>query len=65
MSLQQFVTGMKVKLVSGGDTMTVESVNGDKVTCVWQVGTIKQRHVLNASLIRPYVPRYAKSIVFR
>jgi uncharacterized protein YodC (DUF2158 family) len=65
MSLQHFVTGMKVKLISGGDAMTVESVNGDKVTCVLQVGMIEQRHIVKASLIRPYVPRYAKSIVFR
>jgi uncharacterized protein YodC (DUF2158 family) len=65
MLLQKFAPGMKVKLVSGGVTMTVESVNGDEITCVWQVGTIEQRHTLNASLIRQYVPRFAKSIVFR
>lgn len=30
-----FTVGMNAKLKSGGPVMTVESVDGDSVTCIW------------------------------
>ena len=46
-----FAVGDTVRLKSGGSIMTVDNIEGDKVTCVWSVkGDIKRETFTAASL---------------
>lgn len=51
-----FEPGQIVKLRSGGPKMTVAKVEGDQVTCVWQVGDDTRRETFEAVLLKLYVP---------
>ncbi|WP_372850997.1 YodC family protein [Sphingomonas sp.] len=44
--------GDKVKLSSGGPTMTVESVSGSKVICVWFYDHQVRRDVFDIDMLR-------------
>jgi len=41
-----------VRLHSGGPAMTVESMNGDDITCVWFVDEIRQTALFKRSNLR-------------
>jgi uncharacterized protein YodC (DUF2158 family) len=51
---QAFTAGDIVQLKSGGESMTVEEVNGNEVTCVWSESKKLQRQVFVAATLKPY-----------
>ncbi len=50
-----FQPGERVQLASGGLPWTVESVEGDLVTCIREAKKVERETFLAATL-RPYVP---------
>lgn len=50
-----FKPGDIVLLKSGSPKMTVNSVNGNTITCVWFVGTTCNKQAFNADALEPYV----------
>jgi uncharacterized protein YodC (DUF2158 family) len=50
-----FVVGDVVQLKSGGQSMTVEEVAGDDISCVWFEGKNLQRQTFGAGTLKPYV----------
>lgn len=50
-----FKPGDIVLLKSGSPKMTVNSVNGNTITCVWFVGTTCNKQAFNADALEAYV----------
>jgi uncharacterized protein YodC (DUF2158 family) len=50
-----FVVGDVVQLKSGGQSMTVEEVDGADVSCVWFDGKNRLRHTFDAATLKTYV----------
>ncbi len=47
-----FSPGDVVQLRSGGAKMTVETVEGDEVHCVWTAGSLVKRDVFSSALLK-------------
>ncbi|HCK85253.1 MAG TPA: DUF2158 domain-containing protein [Hyphomonadaceae bacterium] len=47
-----FHCGQLVKLRSGGALMTVEKIDGDQVSCIWQVNGETKRELFTAILLK-------------
>jgi uncharacterized protein YodC (DUF2158 family) len=47
----EFEIGMKVKLKSGGPTMTIHAVDGDNITCTWFDKAARKDGVFHAKTI--------------
>jgi len=54
-----FEPSNRVQLISGGDPMTVESINGDQVTCVVQTRHGPKRKTFAAAVLKLYQPARA------
>lgn len=52
---ETFAVGDVVQLKSGGESMTVEGVDGDDVSCVWFEGKRVQRESFAAGTLQKYV----------
>jgi uncharacterized protein YodC (DUF2158 family) len=52
---ETFAVGEVVQLKSGGESMTVESIDGDNVGCVWFEGKRVQRDTFAAGALKTYV----------
>lgn len=50
-----FSVGDVVQLKSGGESMTIEEVDGDNISCVWFDGKKLQRQTCGAGTLKPYV----------
>lgn len=50
-----FKPGDIVKLKSGSPKMTVDSVYGNTITCVWFDNTVCKKQDINADALEPYV----------
>ncbi|MFH1719033.1 MAG: DUF2158 domain-containing protein [Planctomycetota bacterium] len=52
---ETFVVGDVVQLKSGGESMTVEEIDGDDVSCVWFEGKRLQRQTFGAGTLKKYI----------
>ena len=50
-----FSVGDVVQLKSGGESMTVEEVDSDDISCVWFEGKNLQRQTFGAGTLKQYV----------
>jgi uncharacterized protein YodC (DUF2158 family) len=62
--MEEFKPGDVVQLRSGGPFMTVSSVGGEQVTCVWFEKTKQHGGVFNAAAIAKPKPRRPMRVVF-
>ena len=62
---ETFAVGDVVRLNSGGESMTIEEVNGDDISCVWFEGKKLQRQTFGAGTIRKYLRPSASYAVYR
>jgi uncharacterized protein YodC (DUF2158 family) len=53
---ETLAVGDVVQLKSGGESMTVEAAEGDRVWCVWFEGKKIQKATLTAGALKKYVP---------
>lgn len=53
---ERFSVGDVVQLKSGGQTMTVEEVTGDDISCVWFEGKNTQRQTFASGTLKVYAP---------
>ena len=51
---ESFSVGDVVQLKSGGQTMTVEEVDGKDIACIWFEGTTPKRQTFVAGTLQPY-----------
>lgn len=52
---ESFSVGDVVQLKSGGQTMTVEEVDGNDISCVWFESTTPKRQQFVAGTLKQYV----------
>jgi uncharacterized protein YodC (DUF2158 family) len=50
----EFVVGDVVQLKSGGELMTVEKLEGDRITCVWSQNKKVERNTFVAATLDKY-----------
>jgi uncharacterized protein YodC (DUF2158 family) len=53
---ESFSIGDVVQLKSGGQTMVVEEIDGNDVSCVWLEATAPKRQTFVAGTLKKYVP---------
>jgi len=52
---EDFVVGDVVRLKSGGESMTIEEIDGDDISCVWFEKKNLQRQTFGSATLKKYV----------